>query len=76
MTNTLELKAMMIRRQITAEELADRIGISQQSLSYKINNKREFTSSEIKSISDVLAMTLEERDMIFFGDVVENNSTR
>lgn len=71
MTNTLELKAAMVRKGMTAETLADTIGISSQSLSYKVNNKREFTSSEIANISIALGLSIAERDLIFFGTEVE-----
>jgi len=67
MTNTLELKAVMVRSGYTAERLAKEIGLSQQSLSYKINNKREFTATEINSIARALELSLEEKESIFFG---------
>lgn len=68
MTNTTELKVAMFRCHITMEELANKIGISSASLSYKANNKREFTSTEIKAISDVLGLSVEDREMIFFAN--------
>ena len=71
MTNTLELKAAIMRKGFTAESLADAIGISRQSMSYKVNNKREFISSEIAKISNTLQLTASERDMIFFGIKVD-----
>lgn len=67
MTNTLEFKAMLVRSGYTADQLAKEIGMSRQSLSYKTNNKREFTASEINSIAKVLGLTLEEKEVIFFG---------
>lgn len=72
MTNTLEFKAMLIRKGYTAEELADAIGITKVTMSYKVNNKREFMASEINAISKVLDLSLEEKEKIFFADVVEN----
>ena len=67
MTNTTELKAMMVRNGYTAEQLAKEIGMTPQSLSYKINNKREFTATEINNVSKALGLTLEEKEIIFFG---------
>lgn len=67
MTNTTELKVALIRSGLTMEELADKIGISSASLSYKANNKRDFTSKEIKAISEALALTVEQKEMIFFA---------
>jgi transcriptional regulator with XRE-family HTH domain len=72
MTNTREFKAILVRTGITAEKLAESIGLSQQSLSYKVNNRREFTATEINAISKVLNLTLEEKEKIFFADTVEN----
>lgn len=67
MTNTTEFKAMMVRKGYTAEQLAKEIGMTPQSLSYKINNKREFTATEINNVSKALGLTLEEKEIIFFG---------
>lgn len=67
MTNTTEFKVAMMRASMTMESLAEQVGISAVSMSYKVNNKREFTSSEIKRISDILNLTIEERELIFFA---------
>ena len=55
MTDTREMKAMLVRKGMTVEKTAKLIGISPQSMSYKLNNKREFTGTEIMKISEVLA---------------------
>ena len=47
MTNTKEFKIAMLRAGYTNESLAPAIGMSNSTLSYKINNLREFTASEI-----------------------------
>lgn len=75
MTNKEEFKIAMIRAGVTAAELADAVDMSAASLSYKVNNKREFSASEIKAISDALRLTPEERDVIFFADTVDGKST-
>lgn len=66
MTNTREFKAMMIRKGFNSAKLADAIKMCRPSLSYKINNKREFTASEIDAISTVMGLNLEEKELIFF----------
>lgn len=71
MTNREEFRVALIRARKTMAELADDIGISPASLSYKVNNSREFTASEIKAISDVLNLTDSDRNMIFFAETVE-----
>lgn len=57
MTNTLKLKALMVEKGFTQEQLAKKLGISEQSLNYKINNKREFKASEITIMIDLLKIT-------------------
>ena len=68
MTNTeLFLQKLKISG-INQKELASAIGLSRQSLSYKVNNKREFVPSEINKICDILGISdLEERQAIFFA---------
>lgn len=75
MTDTVEFRLALIANNMTAEQLADAIGISPQSLSYKMNNRREFTSSEIMGIATALNLTSEQRDRIFFKNKVECEST-
>lgn len=71
MTDTLEFKATLLRKGYTAGKLANEIGLSWASLSYKVNNRREFTATEINRISKTLNLTLEEKEKIFFADTVE-----
>lgn len=71
MTDTNKLKAAIALKGITAGDLADRIGMSRQSISYKMNNIREFRVKEIIAISDALNLTLEEKEAIFFADKVD-----
>lgn len=66
MTNTKEFKVLLFRRGITLEALAEAIGLSYTSLSYKINNKREFLVSEILKIQHYLGFSNDVRDSIFF----------
>ena len=72
MTDRTEFKVALIRANMTMEDLANAIGMSAASLSYKVNNHREFTSSEIKAICEVLAIDdLKEREKIFFANEVD-----
>ena len=75
MTDTLKLKALLVSKGITLNDLSDLIGLSVTSLSYKINNKREFKSAEIKAFQNAIGISNEERDAIFFGNDVEDKST-
>ncbi len=66
MVNTLKLKAVITERGMTQEQVADALGISAQSLNYKINNKVEFKVSEVKQLQTILNLTDEEVRLIFF----------
>lgn len=68
MTDKNKLRAKMALHGFTDYELADAIGLSRQSMSYKINGKRDFTVREIDLISKTLELSLEERDEIFFAN--------
>lgn len=75
MTDTALLRSYMALRKITTQELAKIIGMSVASLSYKMNNIREFKQSEILAIQVALDLTDEQRDSIFFTLKVDKTST-
>ena len=75
MVNETELRVAMIRKCMNMDELADAINISRSSLSYKMNNHREFTHGEIVRITEVLDLSTEARDRIFFGNEVAEKGT-
>lgn len=52
------LKAEMSRAQVTGTKLADFLGITQATLSMKMNGKRDFTMAEAKSTKDYLESKL------------------
>ena len=66
MTNTNELKAAIMRKGLTIKSLAAQMGISTGTLSRKINGKREFRASEMLILAEVLGLTGEEINYIFF----------
>lgn len=68
MTKTLELKALLIRQNLNQEQVAKELGITVPTFNYKLNNKKEFKASEIKKLSEILQMTAEEVNNIFFAD--------
>lgn len=71
MTNTLRLKAMMMEKGLTQEQLAKRLNISEQTMNYKINNKREFKASEIQALTKILDIPNVDVDGIFFARDVD-----
>ena len=76
MTNTLKLRALLVENNLTNEDIAKKLGISKQSFSMKINNKREFKASEINKLSALLNLSNScDVITIFFANCVELNST-
>ena len=65
MTATNELRSLIIKKGFTQSYVADKLGISPQSLSYKINNKVEFKASEIEALCTLLCIS--NKDIIFFA---------
>lgn len=71
MTNTLKLKAVILEKGFTQEQIAEMLGMTIATFNYKVNNKREFKASEIKRLSEHLSLTAEEVNTIFFAEEVE-----
>lgn len=68
MTNTELLKQKIAESGLRFDYIAKSVGITRQSLSMKVGNKRSFDQYEIQSICDVLNITkLEEKEAIFFA---------
>lgn len=62
--NNNKLKARMVEMGITQEGLADRLGITVQTLNSKINKKSDFTVVETQKIIAILQ--IEKPNEIFF----------
>ena len=71
MTDTKRFKATLVLKGYTLEDLAHEMSMSTATLSYKINNIRQFKVAEIQAIKKILNLSVEERDAIFFADNVE-----
>ena len=52
---------------MTVVSIAEKTGVSRETLYNKLNRTVDFKASEILSISDVLRLTVKERDEIFFA---------
>jgi transcriptional regulator with XRE-family HTH domain len=70
------LKSAMIAKGYTSDALAEKIGISKQSMSYKLNNKRPFRSNEISQIAHILELSPEQLMQIFFAKNVVSETTK
>lgn len=53
------IRAEMGRNNLTIKKLAKNLGLSTNSISFKLNGKREFTLSEIESIADIFGCSLD-----------------
>lgn len=68
MTNKQMFQIALLKRNYTFDKLANEIDLSRQSMSYKVNNKRKFTETEINKIGSVLNLSTEEKENIFFDN--------
>lgn len=48
--------------------IAEKMGISRQSLYLKMKGNREFKTSEIAKLCDILRLTNDEKNLIFFAN--------
>ena len=75
MTNTSMLKEAIKRSGIKANAIMQALGIkAYATLRGKINNESEFTAKEIMILSDLLRLTISDRDAIFFAETAEYHS--
>lgn len=75
MNNDL-LKEVIQDNGVKVSVLADKIGISRQSLFMKLNGERAFNQGEIMALKTNLHLSDDQFMEIFFNDVVEEKSTR
>lgn len=66
MVNKQRLVDAIKARGLRLDFIAEKLGISRQTLSDKINNKKQFKLGEIQTLVKVLNLTPEEVDDIFF----------
>jgi DNA-binding XRE family transcriptional regulator len=71
-----KLRSLLRKFGHTQNELAEMLGITYQSLSIKMNGRRDFSQSEIYMIITMYSLTGEEVIDIFFNmyDRISNNS--
>ena len=66
--NKTELRVVMLRHGDTNKELAEYLGITEQSVSAKINeNGTEFKQGEIAKIKERYNLTADQVEAIFFA---------
>ena len=67
MFNGLLLEIAITRSQISKRDLAKKLGISEQGLYNKLKGVSEFRASEIRTLTDALSLSAQEREDIFFA---------
>lgn len=70
MTDVKKLKEKIRDTGLTMTAIGRRTGITRETLYNKINGTSEFKASEIAAVSDILQLSNEERDKIFFAHTV------
>ena len=68
--NVPELRAAIARSGETNRSIAKHLDISEQALNKKIKGETEFKSSEIKTVAQVLSLSLSDVNLIFFDEEV------
>jgi hypothetical protein len=53
--------------------IANEMGISRQTLYLKMKGEREFKSSEVYKLCEILRLTDEEKTLVFFADRVDKS---
>lgn len=71
MTNSELLREKIDESGMTMVAISKKTGIKRETLYNKLSGKSEFTASEMVALSQVLRLTMEERDAIFFAAMVE-----
>ena len=68
MTNSKMLRDLIDRKGLKMKYVAEYLGISYYALNLKISNKREFKTSEVAALCELLDIkSLEEKEKIFFA---------
>lgn len=68
MTNVALLRDVINRRGMTVTAVANMAGMSRETLYNRFNVSSDFKASEIISLSNVLNLTEQERNEIFFAE--------
>lgn len=70
MTNTDLLREKITESGMTITYIARALGITREGFYNKLSGKTEFNAPEIEELKNLLRLTREERDNIFFAKIV------
>ncbi len=59
---------------ISKNQIAVKLGITRQAFYKKLSGEREFKASEIKKLTEILCLSVEKVNDIFFADFVDKNA--
>lgn len=68
MTDKNLLYYFVKRAGLKNQDIAKAIGVTPAGYTLKISNKSDFRQREIKTICDLIGLTAEERDRVFFAN--------
>lgn len=68
--NCAELRAAIARVGVSKREISAQLGVSEQAFYNKLNGRAEFKSSEIVKLSEMLALSMDDVNHIFFSGCV------
>lgn len=71
-----KLKGRIVEICGTRKEFAKRMGMTERTLSLKLNNKIAFTQKDIINALDILSIDLSEIDDYFFNRIVQISELR
>ena len=61
-----KLKAKMVEKGYSIEQIAQKLGVNPGTVYRKLSGDNEFTRNEIAMLKSILGLTIEEIDNIFF----------
>lgn len=73
--NLPEFRAAVARADVSNRALAAHLGLSEQALYNKMSGKTEFKNSEIVKLAEVLGLSMEDVNLIFFSGSVNQIHT-
>ncbi len=76
MTDSTALREIIKSKGIKYVYIAQELGITPYCLQRKIDNDNDFKGKEIAAISQILALSNQQRDAIFFAQNVDFKSTK
>ena len=69
MTDSAALRGLIAERGLKLKYVAESLGLSQYGFQLKLDNKREFKTSEVSALCEILQIeSLKEKERIFFAN--------